>query len=302
MPVDDDPEPGAPPATGPASRVMTRRRVIVGGAVAAGAAVAGGWLAVERSSPVRRRLHAAGLLDGPDRPVPAGSSAGTVAYARLDGPDGHRYPWGLWTPPGAAPSLCLVCLHAKGGDERFAFDALGVHRFVADAGLPWAVATIDGGTGYWHPRTDGTDPGGAVTGGLLPTVAGRLPGGLPFALLGWSMGGYGALLLGPQSPDAVTAVVAASPAVWTSFGDAAPGAFDGGADFRAHDVLAGAADRAPEQPARIDCGADDAFAGTSRRLLATVPGAAGGIHPGFHDEGTWRSFLPAQLRWLRSVT
>jgi hypothetical protein len=65
MPVDDDPEPGAPPATGPPSRVMTRRRVIVGGAVAAGAAVAGGWLAVERSSPVRRRLHAAGLLDGP---------------------------------------------------------------------------------------------------------------------------------------------------------------------------------------------------------------------------------------------
>jgi hypothetical protein len=53
-----------PPATGPPSRVMTRRRVIVGGAVAAGAAVAGGWLAVERSAPVRRRLHA-GLLDGP---------------------------------------------------------------------------------------------------------------------------------------------------------------------------------------------------------------------------------------------
>jgi hypothetical protein len=56
------------------------------------------------------------------------------------------------------------------------------------------------------------------------------------------------------------------------------------------------------QPARIDSGADDAFVGTSRRLLATVPGAAGGTHPGFHDEGTWRSFLPAQLRRLRSVT
>jgi hypothetical protein len=51
---------------------------------------------------------------------------------------------------------------------------------------------------------------------------------------------------------------------------------------------------------RVDCGEDDVFAGTSRRLLATVPGAAGGIHPGFHDAGTWRSFLPAQIEWIGS--
>ena len=38
-----------------------------------------------------------------------------------------------------------------------------------------------------------------------------------------------------------------------------------------------------------------------RRLLAAIPGAAGGIHSGFHDEGTWRSFLPAHIEWIRSV-
>ena len=52
---------------------------------------------------------------------------------------------------------------------------------------------------------------------------------------------------------------------------------------------------------RVDCGEDDGFAGTSRRLLAAIPGAAGGIHAGFHDEGTWRSFLPAQIEWICSV-
>jgi pimeloyl-ACP methyl ester carboxylesterase len=280
---------------------VTRRRVLVGGAAATvTVAAAGGWAAVENVPSVRRRLHAAGVLDGPDRAVPDTGDIPAVDYGTLVGPDGRRYRWGRWAPRGGEPELCVVCLHPKGGDAAFPFEALGVHRFVAAAGLPWAVASLDGAGDYWHPRARGADPLGALTDGLLPTLA---PAGGPFAVLGWSMGGYGALLLAERPPAGLMAAVAASPAAWTSFDAAARGAFDDVDDFREHDVLAAAGVAALRRgPAlRVDCGEDDVFAGTSRRVLAGVPGAAGGIHPGFHDEGTWRSFLPAQIEWIGSA-
>jgi pimeloyl-ACP methyl ester carboxylesterase len=273
------------------------------------AVASGGWLALDRSSTLRRRLHERGLLAGPELDVPQ-AGGGEVMYSTLDAPDGHAYAWGLWVPPGPDVGLCLVCLHGRGGDERFAFESLGVHRFVADAGFDWAVATLDGGTAYWHPRANGFDPLTALTAGLLPALSDRLGSATRFAALGWSMGGYGALLLAERASDAISAAVAASPALWTSFEASAPGAFDDEADFRAHQVLAGAgAGAGPgagaplgDVPVRIDCGADDVFAGASRRLLEAEAGMAGGIRPGFHDEGTWRSFLPEQLRWISDVT
>jgi pimeloyl-ACP methyl ester carboxylesterase len=289
-----------PVDTAGSSGLITRRRVIAGGAATAAAMASGSWLAIDRSSALRRRLHERGLLAGPDLPVPSEEDAGDVVYSTFDAADGHAYAWGLWTPPLADVELCLVCLHGKGGDERFAFEDLGVHRFVAHAGLAWAVATIDGGTDYWHRRASGHDPQTALTAGLLPALAERLGPAVRFAALGWSMGGYGVLLLAERNPDPVAAVVAASPAIWTRSEAAAPGAFDNEGDFRANDVLADAG-VLDGMPVRIDCGADDVFAGTSRRLLDTVPGSAGGIHPGFHDSGTWRSLLPAQLRWISDV-
>lgn len=292
MGTGDDAEPP------PAGRRVTRRHVLVAGTVAAvGVAAAGGWAVVDTVPSVRRRLHAAGLLDGPDHAVPQVEGIPAVAYGVLDAPDGRRYRWGRWTPAGGEPELRLVCLHPRGGDEAYPFRTLGVHRFVANAGLPWTVASLAGGDDYWHPRADGADPLGALTDGLLPMLA---PRGGPLAVLGWSMGGYGALLLAERPPVGLVAAVASSPAVWASFGGAAAGAFDDAADFRAHDVLAGADALRGGPSVRVDCGEDDVFAGTSRRLLEAVPGAAGGIHPGFHDEGTWRSFLPAQIGWIGS--
>jgi hypothetical protein len=131
---------------------LMRRRCGAGSAAAAGVAVAGGWAAVE-NLPVlrRRRLHAEGLLDGPDHAVPAVEGVPEVAYGELDAPDGRRYRWGRWARPAAEPELGLVCLHGKGADAAFPFETLGVHGFVADAGRPWAVASLDGGNDHWHP-------------------------------------------------------------------------------------------------------------------------------------------------------
>jgi hypothetical protein len=71
--------------------------------------------------------------------------------------------------------------------------------------------------------------------------------------------------------------------------------FDSDADFRAHDVIAGA-DRLRGLAVRIDCGGSDPFAGAARRLIAACPEPpAGGISTGCHEAKYWRRMLPAQL-------
>jgi len=116
--------------------------------------------------------------------------------------------------------------------------------------------------------------------------------------IGWSMGGYGALLLGARlGPARTAAICAVSPALWPSAAAAAPGAFDSAADFAANSVLGlpGLA----EIPIRIDCGAGDPFATATRRVIAELPAPpAGGFSPGGHDARYWGAMLPGELSWL----
>jgi enterochelin esterase-like enzyme len=140
---------------------------------------------------------------------------------------------------------------------------------------------------------DGSDARRGLLDVLVPFVESRTTP-LKRAVIGWSMGGYGALLLAETHADSFAAVVASAPAIWPSFGAAAPGAFDDAADFKANDVLHGAT-RLDRDAVRVDCGADDPFAGMARELRRRVPSLSGGIHDGFHDDATWRSYVPAQL-------
>ena len=125
-----------------------------------------------------------------------------------------------------------------------------------------------------------------------------------YGLLGWSMGGFGALLFAardflqrevPVDRTAV-AVGALSPALWRHFGDAAPGAFDGAGDFGDNQVL-GRRDDFKDVAVRIDCGRDDPFAGAAKDLRVELH-AAGGEQAGAHTAGYWRRMLPDQLRFL----
>ena len=118
---------------------------------------------------------------------------------------------------------------------------------------------------------------------------------LPRAILGWSMGGYGALLAAERAPERFRAVVAASPALWARAGDSAPGAFDDPADFAAHDVFAGASALAPIT-VRVDCGTSDGFIAQARRFAQQLSTPNhGSFGPGFHDAAYWRSIAPAQV-------
>ena len=206
--------------------------------------------------------------------------------------------WGMSAP--AQSEAVIVCLHGRGGSHRFAFGSIAVHRFVAARKLPWAVVAVDGGpSSYWHRRTDGRDPQAMVFDELLPVVKRRI-GSVPLLLLGWSMGGYGALLAAADRSDEVSAVAASSPAVWRSFDEAAKGAFDDPADFQRNDLFTRMA--SPAHPSvRLDCGRDDPFYDNVRLLAERTGVEATGFGDGFHDAATWRSFIPDQLAFFQSA-
>jgi S-formylglutathione hydrolase FrmB len=133
---------------------------------------------------------------------------------------------------------------------------------------------------------------------LVPVLARHGVRERPYGLLGWSMGGYGALLLGEKlGPGVVSTVVAESPALWTSVDRRNPRAFDSAADYRANDVWAGRSALAGTA-IRIDCGTADGFCPAVRRFTGGMrPEPAGGFTDGGHDPAFWRSAAPAQLRW-----
>src|SRR6476661_8045057 len=114
--------------------------------------------------------------------------------------------------PGQRVSV-VVALHGRGGHATNAFTGLHLDRHVAATGL--AVAAIDGGDTYWHARRSGVDTGAMVVEDFLPLLARHGLRTDRIGLLGWSMGGYGALWLATQlGPARVAAVVAESAALW----------------------------------------------------------------------------------------
>lgn len=188
----------------------------------------------------------------------------------------------------------VVVLHARGGDHRSAISQLHLDR-VLPTGV--ALATVDGGShSYWHRRADGSDSGAMVVDELLPKLStlgldtGRV------GLFGWSMGGYGALLLAARHPHRFRAVATSSAALFGSAGATAPGAFDGPADFYRNDVGAHPA-WLRGIPLRLACGDADPFAATNH-VLARRTGARTDFGPGAHDAAYWRRTAPGQLRFL----
>ncbi|KUI32925.1 esterase [Mycobacterium sp. IS-1742] len=210
--------------------------------------------------------------------------------------------WAIARPPGQTTALHpVIALHGKGADAAQVM-AGGVERGLAEAvaaGLPpFAVVAVDGGGSYWHRRASGEDSGAMVLDELIPMLDGEGLDTSRVGFLGWSMGGYGALLLGARlGPERTAAICAVSPALWTSAGASAPGAFDGADDYAANSVWG-----RPELasiPIRIDCGTSDPFYSATEQFIAQLPNPpAGGFSPGGHDVGFWSAQLPAEITWM----
>ena len=297
---------------GPGRRVG--RRTVLAGLGGLGALAVAGTAGVATGVlPGRTRLYT--LLDEvlpvptPGHGVGQAVTGSFVSAARR----GARVGWTVAYPPGAPAGRLpvVLALHGQGGDSSV-LPALHVPGFLADAvaagAAPFAVAAADGGRGYWHRRRDGEDAQAMLVDEFLPLLDGLVgPSGQRLAagagdrigLIGWSAGGYGALLLGERLGAArVAAVVAASPALWTTAQTPVEGAFDDAADRAAHDPFA-ARDGLRRVRIRIDCGAGDPFLEASQafaRVLDPPPVTSWGT--GAHDASYWQRLLPDQLPFL----
>ncbi|MBI3226706.1 MAG: alpha/beta hydrolase [Mycolicibacterium cosmeticum] len=234
----------------------------------------------------------------PAAPAPTYVTGSFVSAAR----GGITTNWAIARPPGqTAPLRPVIALHGKGSDAATVM-AGGVEDGLAQAvaaGIPpFAVVAVDGGGGYWHKRADGDDAGAMVLDELIPMLAGQGLDTTRVGFLGWSMGGYGALLLGSRlGPARTAAICAVSPALWTSSGATAPGAFDGADDYTDNSVWGQPA--LGSIPIRIDIGNSDPFASATRQFIAQLPTPpSGGFSPGGHDAGFWSSQLPAEVSWM----
>jgi S-formylglutathione hydrolase FrmB len=195
--------------------------------------------------------------------------------------------------------VCVV-LHGRGDDAERSITLLGLDvslAAAARAGVPaFALVAVDGGETYWHRRASGDDPERMILDEVRPRLTGLGLRTARLAAMGWSMGGYGALLLARRHPDLVVAAAASSPAMWRTAGATAPGAFDSPADFTAHQVLGTAP--APGVTYRIDCGDSDPFSAVSRQAVRDLRAQEHSFGAGGHTPDYWRRVAPAQLAFI----
>jgi pimeloyl-ACP methyl ester carboxylesterase len=188
----------------------------------------------------------------------------------------HAYPMGGTTP------AHLLTMHPGGA-----------------AIPPVAVAAVDGGDGYWH-RHPGDDPMAMLVHEFLPMCRARgLGRDQPIAVIGTSMGGYGALLLAEEHVRLVAAVAVVSPAIWLSYQDsqlANPTAFTSEVDFDDHDVVRRAA-RIARTPLWVASGAEDPFHSGVEALAAALPRATVSYPPGGHDDPFFKAHAAFALRF-----
>ena len=283
--------------------MLSRRSLLLGG----GAAVATGVAATAVGAPAW--LHRAGHLVRPDpvaaHPIPAGPVGEIVSGSFFSKARNATTGWSIAYPHGTTPGTSLpflLELHGRGDDHTVAFGSHRLQYFLSAAvrtgAAPFAIASVDGGDAdYWHRRSSGVDPQDMLVSELLPLLADRGLRTDRFALGGWSMGGYGALLLAERlGSSRVAAVVADSPAIWTRYEDASQGSFDGPDDFAAHDVL-GQAGALADIHIRVTCGISDPLIAGSRALLEHLPGIQHEFGPGAHDVNWWQHAAPQQLAY-----
>jgi pimeloyl-ACP methyl ester carboxylesterase len=289
----------------PDQGLISRRTLVVGGAavaVAATVAAYGGDYELQRHPTLRSRLFGCGSTPA----IPTSDyaiSTGTIRSAAM----GATIPWATAMPrdadQGAALPL-IVALPGEGGRATDFATGVGLPGFATSAGLRACfVSCGDVASTYYHPRADGTNYFGFVVDELVPEIERRTGAGggrSRRAVYGWSMGGFGALLVAQQRPGLVCAAVGSSPAAFASYHAAVtghPDTFDSAADWERWGLW----EQVPSMgrvAVLVDCGDADPFAPTARQLLRRIPGAGGAIGAGCHDTGFWRRAAPGQIRFL----
>jgi S-formylglutathione hydrolase FrmB len=206
-------------------------------------------------------------------------------------------------PENAEPDLpvCLA-LHGRGEGAGMFLD-LGVPETLTSVvdyqgTPPFAVVAVDGGDSYWVAREPEDDPQLMLTDDLPEWLAERGLATNPFAVLGISMGGYGALNYAANPNDPTVAAI--SPALFLSWPEAATrDVFATEQQWRDTDPLQNLRDFAGV-PVGVWCGESDPFIDGTRQLVDRAKPAVAEIKPGDHTAAYWRKVLPDALKFVGS--
>lgn len=285
---------------------ISRRAFVLGGAGAMVLVGAGGVGLVEAGAlPGRTKLDNLLGWDGGGGTVPSIEPGPMVSGSFRSAARRTTVGYTIVRPPGRTGRMPVaVTLHGRDANHSQSITGLHYDRYLAAAmaagAPPFALVLVDGGnTVYWHKRANGDDPLTMITHELLPLVADQGLNTSRIGLTGWSMGGYGSLLMGQQlGPEKVRAVAAVSPAIFADYASSSAGSFDSEADFRTNDPR-NFPDKLKDIAVLIDCGTDDPFAGQAEQMRNLVgPTPAGGMSRGAHTDRYMTRVAPEQMAFL----
>jgi predicted esterase len=247
-----------------------------------------------RGAGVRDFLGGLGSLGGqdrgPDGAIPSDPPGDERVEVRRSTARGRDVSFYTAVPAGHGDGRGLpVCLVLHGASATADdFPGFGLGRFLSAAvvagAAPFVLAGATGDRLAWRPGGS-DDPQRMVRDEVTAWCAARGFDTGRVAAWGWSMGGYGSLLLAEAYPGWLRAVAAFSPAVRS--GD---------------DVVAGAG-RLAGTPVGLWCGRSDEFYDDVRALERALPEppAAGGYDLGGHTRGYWNRITPAAFAFVASA-
>jgi pimeloyl-ACP methyl ester carboxylesterase len=260
--------------------------------------------------PLRQlRSFATKCIDVPDPNATAGRIIEGVVPSRswMKAPVGYA----LSVPRGRSPreiDRVVYVLPGRGGKAVDTLTWLGYAGFaqeLIDAGAaPFAILALDSGETYYHPRTSGEDRL-AIVERDLPALAHQLlaPNITYEAIVGQSMGGYGALLAAERHPERFRAVGVAGPALFQTFAEenhAIGDGFDNARQFANYDVIGHAA-RLANVPVMVRIGYADPFLANAKAFARRVPHAdVAYVERGCHTDGFWRATAHELLAFVTS--
>ena len=301
---------------GSAEDGVTRRQLLIGGGAAAALLAAAGLVGGRSWTARSYWWRLTGAYGEPGVYPPRGDVVyqyGTMSSQHVGG--GVEY--GIATPgviarmrhPAGWKAPVCYCLPGRGRGPREVLQGdLRLGDFAAQAfaerdAAPFVLVAVRGGDTYWHPRASGEDALAMLLDEFIPYCrsAWRFGDAAGEAAMGWSMGGYGALLAAESRPQAFRGVCAVSAALWRSYDDGVGDAFDSAADYAARDVYAGAG-RLGGLPVRLDCGRQDPFYEADKAFAEALPEQPqGGFEPGGHNDAYWRRVAPPEMDFVAAA-
>lgn len=284
--------------------MTVKRRAVLLGGLGAGLGVLGlGAGVVTDVLPGGPRLRRALGMTGPDGSVPDVPAGSVHTERERSTARDQDVDVITMVADGVDPAGLPVCLalHGRGGGAR-AFLDLGLPRFLTAAhraGVPpFAVVAVDGGPdSYWVATRSGDDPQRMLTEEVPGWLARRGLRKSPCAVLGVSMGCFGALnYVRRQHGTPVAAVV--SPALFRSWPEANQrGVFSDQGLWAAKEPLRHV-DEIRGVPLGVWCGTEDPFLGSAQALIDDAHPQVAAISSGAHESAYWLRVLPDALRFV----